>query len=42
MFGDRSVEYDEKSLKTALDQISTIQADMGGTEIYSPLVAIFD
>jgi hypothetical protein len=34
MFGNQSVEYDETNLKTALEQISTIQADMGGTEIY--------
>ena len=42
MFENQSIDYNEKSLKTALDQIQTIQADMGGTEIYQPLVAIFN
>jgi hypothetical protein len=30
---DRSVEYNEATLKTAFEQVSTFDADYGGTEI---------
>lgn len=42
MFKDRSVEYNEASLKTAFDQVNTFEADFGGTEILQPLQAIFE
>ncbi len=42
MFKDRSVEYNEASLKTAFDQVNKFEADFGGTEILQPLQAIFE
>jgi hypothetical protein len=39
---DRSVEYNEATLKTAFEQVSTFNADYGGTEILQPLQAIFE
>jgi hypothetical protein len=41
LFGGTSVNYDEKTLKEALDSISKFTADLGGTEIYQPLQSIF-
>jgi hypothetical protein len=34
MFKDRSVEYNEATLKTAFEQVKTFEADFGGTEIF--------
>jgi hypothetical protein len=36
------VEYNDANLKSAVEQVSSFQADMGGTEIHSPLQYIFD
>ena len=38
---DRSVEYNDANLSFALEKIGTFEADFGGTEIFSPLKAIF-
>ena len=37
----KSVEYDDQNLKTALEKVETFNADFGLTEIYSPLDEIF-
>jgi hypothetical protein len=37
----KSVEYDDQNLKTALEKVETFRADFGLTEIYSPLDEIF-
>lgn len=37
----RSEEYTEKTLKKALSLQSSMDADMGGTEILKPLTAIY-
>lgn len=37
---DRSVEYNEKNLSKALDEIDSIEADMGGTELFDALSAV--
>jgi hypothetical protein len=39
--GKRSVEYNDETFQTALDQVKTFGADFGGTDIYSPLKAVF-
>ena len=41
MFPERSVDYNDQNLQTAIDQISTFNADFGGTQIYEPLAEIF-
>jgi hypothetical protein len=35
------VEYNDENLQLAVSQVSMFDADMGGTEIYSPLDTIF-
>jgi len=34
---DMSVAYNDENFKKAIAEVSTFQADMGGTEIYEPL-----
>ena len=34
LFGERSVNYDEKTLKEAMEKILKFEADLGGTEIF--------
>lgn len=41
LFPSGSVEYNEKNLKTALEHCKKLNADLGGTNILSPLQAIF-
>ena len=41
MFEERSVEYNDENMRTAIEQIKTFEADLGGTEIFTPLSAIF-
>ena len=41
LFGERSVNYDEKTLKEAMEKIEKFKADLGGTEIFEPLKYIF-
>jgi uncharacterized protein with von Willebrand factor type A (vWA) domain len=36
------VEYNDENLNKAVSEVSSYQADMGGTEIYSPLQEIFN
>ena len=36
-----SQEYNEENLRKALDLQKTMEADMGGTEIFKPLKGIF-
>ena len=42
LFKDGSKEYNERSMKDALGHIEKMTANMGGTELYSPLKAIFN
>ena len=42
MFEGRSVPYNDKNLAIAVDQVSTFEANFGGTEIYRPLQHIFE
>ena len=37
MFNERSVEYNDENMRYAIDQISTFEANFGGTRIYEPL-----
>lgn len=39
--GQRSVEYSDKTFQEAFDAVSKFEANFGGTEILSPLDAIF-
>ena len=41
MFEERSVEYNDENMRSAIEQIKTFEADLGGTEIFTPLSAIF-
>ena len=41
MFEERSVEYNDENMRVAIEQIKTFEADLGGTEIFTPLSAIF-
>ena len=41
MFEERSVEYNDENMRNAIEQIKTFEADLGGTEIFSPLAEIF-
>lgn len=41
MFKSSSVVYDDQNLATALEKVDSFEADLGGTEIYSPLDLIF-
>eukprot|EP01113_Clastostelium_recurvatum_P011179 TRINITY_DN1563_c2_g1_i5.p1 TRINITY_DN1563_c2_g1~~TRINITY_DN1563_c2_g1_i5.p1 ORF type:complete len:1057 (+),score=336.60 TRINITY_DN1563_c2_g1_i5:93-3173(+) len=40
LFEKGSMEYNEKSLDAAVQHITNLKADLGGTEIYNPLKAI--
>uniref|UniRef100_UPI00398ECFF0 von Willebrand factor A domain-containing protein 5A-like isoform X2 n=1 Tax=Pristiophorus japonicus TaxID=55135 RepID=UPI00398ECFF0 len=40
-FFPASVEYNQESMKSALEKLKGIEADMGGTEILQPLTAIY-
>ena len=42
LFKDGSKEYNEQSMKAALRHVEKMAANMGGTEVYSPLEAIFN
>lgn len=42
MFPDGSVEYNDQSLEQASNEVSQMEANFGGTEIYNPLNVIFD
>ena len=37
MFQERSVEYNDENLRTAVSQIKNFTNDFGGTEIFTPL-----
>ncbi|CAI2383841.1 unnamed protein product [Moneuplotes crassus] len=41
LFKEESIEYNEESLNEAIDEINTFTADLGGTEILTPLCEIF-
>jgi len=41
MFPERSVDYSDRNMQTAISRIATFEANLGGTEIYQPLAAIF-
>lgn len=41
LFQDGSVEYNEKNLKIALEHCKKLEADLGGTDVLSPLKGIF-
>jgi hypothetical protein len=41
MFNESSVVYEDQNLATALEKVDSFEADLGGTEIYSPLDLIF-
>ena len=38
----QSVEYSDKTIQTAIQQLSRMSADMDGTNIFDPLASIFD
>ena len=42
LFKDGSKEYNEESMKAALRHVDKMTANMGGTELYSPLKALFN
>ena len=37
----RSVAYNDDSLRTAVEQVATFEANFGGTVIYEPLMKVF-
>ena len=39
--GKRSVEYNDETFKFAFDKVLSFEADYGGTDIFSPLNAVF-
>ncbi|KAK3498719.1 von Willebrand factor type A domain-containing protein [Neurospora crassa] len=42
LFSDGSRSYDHESLRLAMDYVSRMDADLGGTEMYQPLEAAFE
>jgi len=42
LFPEGSVEYSEKNLDTAMKHVTSLTANMGGTNIKEPLMAIFN
>ena len=42
MFRERSVDYNDMTLKQAVAAVNTFEADFGGTQIYLPLASIFN
>ena len=41
MFKRRSVDYDDETIKFAIEEIQDFKADYGGTKIFEPLAEIF-
>ena len=42
LFPQRSVPYTDETLKYAVEQVASFDADFGGTQIYEPLKSIFE